>query len=53
MTTEKKKETTKKHLMKMIQINGFDYEKAIEENFKYFDYLKQPAKIADAISRVI
>ena len=47
------KEKVKKHLMKMIQINAMNYDKIIEENFKYFEYLKQPAKIADAISRVI
>ena len=51
MTTETKKEKTKKHLKKMFP--GMQVEEAVEENFKYFEYLKQPAKIADAISRVI
>lgn len=47
------KEKVKKHLMKMIQIHSMNYDEIIEENFKYFEYLKQPAKIADAIARVI
>ena len=44
------KEKIKKHLEKKGIKNA---DAAIEENLKYFEYLEQPAKIADAISRVI
>jgi len=45
------KEKIKKHLISMI--SNVDYDKAIEENFKYFEYLKQPKRIADAIARTV
>lgn len=45
------KEKVKKHLINMI--SNVNYDKAIEENFKYFEYLKQPQKIAEAIARTI
>ena len=45
------KEKIKKHLINMI--SNIDYDKVVEENFKYFEYLGQPKKIADAIARTV
>jgi hypothetical protein len=47
------KEKIKKHLIKMVSVSCYDYDKIIEENLKYFEYLKQPKRIADAIARTI
>lgn len=44
-------EKIKKHLIKMV--SGIDYDKIIKERFKYFKYLEQPKKIADAIARTL
>jgi len=41
-------EKTKKHLIKMTNDES-RATKLIEENYKYFEYLEQPKRIAEAI----
>ena len=45
------KEKIKKHLMKVV--NEEQAERLISENLKYFEYLEQPKKIANAILAVM
>lgn len=44
-------EKIKKHLMKVV--NEEQAERLISENLKYFEYLEQPKKIANAILAVM